>query len=309
MPSNLGPEISDVIVDFDAETLERKPVERDRAIAVFKSIGNKRAARIIASIAHEQGILNAHAVDKLLLRAHYELQRVSELMEHGRRIADLLNPLVQSVRATNSDGRPIRIVDIGCGPGFVIRWLAASQLLVETAELVGVDYNAAFIHEAQRLASEEALDCKFEVANGFTLEKPADIFISTGVLHHFRDEHLKQFFAQHERGQAQAFAHFDFQPTPATPLGSWLFHEILMREELSRHDGVLSAIRAHNADFLLDSAVSALPEFRCAIFGAQFWMLPVPRVLHCVVGLRPELCEPFKENLGARATMLGRFQP
>jgi len=51
MPPNLGPEISDVIVDFDAETLERKPVERDRAIAVFKSIGNKRAARIIAGIA------------------------------------------------------------------------------------------------------------------------------------------------------------------------------------------------------------------------------------------------------------------
>lgn len=309
MPSKTGPEISDVIVDYDVETLERKPVERDRAISVFKEIGNERAAKIIAAIPHEQGILNAQAVDKLLLRAHYELQRVSELMEHGRRIADLLNPLVQSVRACNSDDRAIRIVDIGCGPGFVIRWLAASQLLAETAELVGVDYNAAFIHEAQRLASEEGLDCKFEVANGFTLEKPADIFISTGVLHHFRDEHLKQFFAQHEHGQAQAFAHFDFQPTPATPLGSWLFHEILMREELSRHDGVLSAIRAHNADFLLDSAVSALPEFRCAIFGAQFWTLPVPRVLHCVVGVRPELCESFKENLGARATMLGRFKP
>ena len=305
---DFGPEISDVIVDYDIETLERKPVYKQRAISVFKDIGNNRAAKIVSRIPHTNGILDAQIVDKLLLRSHYELQRVSELMEHGRRVADIMQPMVVAIQSQSRDKRPIRIVDIGCGPGFVIRWLAASKLLTNV-ELVGVDYNAAFIHEAQRLASEERLACTFEVANGFTLKKPADIFISTGVLHHFRDEHLRTFFAQHERGHAQAFAHFDFQPTPATPIGSWLFHEILMREELSRHDGVLSAVRAHHADFLLDSATSALPSFRCAIYGAQFWTLPVPRVLHSVIGLHPNLCESFAKNLGARATMLGSFKP
>lgn len=305
---DFGPEISDVIIDYDFETLERKPVSKEHAVSVFKAIGNARAAKIVNRIPDVDGILDSTVVDKLLLRSHYELQRVSELMEHGRRVADLLQPLIETIHAQKADQKPIRVVDIGCGPGFVIRWLAASKLLTNV-ELVGVDYNAAFIHEAQRLASQERLDCSFEVANGFTLKKPADIFISTGVLHHFRDEHLRTFLAQHEHGHAQAFAHFDFQPTPATPIGSWLFHEILMREELSRHDGVLSAVRAHHADFLLDSATSALPSFRCAIYGAQFWTLPVPRVLHSVIGLDPNLCEPFAKNLGARATMLGSFKP
>jgi SAM-dependent methyltransferase len=310
MSSKFGPEISDVVIDYDTETLARRPVDRQHAIAVFEKIGNQRAARIVGRIPHENGILNEQEVDKLLLRAHYELQRVSELMEHGRRISDIIQPLVKTIRDHKADGKPVRIVDIGCGPGFVVRWLAASKLLAsKNVELLGVDYNAAFIHEAQRLANEEGLDCRFEVANGFKLEKPADIFISTGVLHHFRDDHLQEFFAQHRNAQAHAFAHFDFQPTPATPLGSWLFHEILMREELSRHDGVLSAIRAHHADFLMQSAVNALPDFRCAIYGARFWTLPIPRVLHSVVGMIPDLCEPFSRNLGLRSTMLDGFQP
>lgn len=306
MIDSFGPEISDVIVDYDSDTLGRKPVKRDKAIEILEAVGNRRAADIVRCIPHRDGVLNGDAVDRLLLRSHYELQRISELMGHGRRVFDILQTIAATLAADGVE--TVRIVDVGCGTGFVVRWLAACSTFQGKVELIGVDYNAAFIQEARRLAEMENLPCRFEVANGFTLDTPANILTSTGVLHHFRGAMLKEFFAQHGRGEAQAFAHFDFQPTPATPFGSWLFHEILMREPLARHDGVLSALRAHKAEVILSSAVEALPAYRCAIYGAQFWMLPVPRVLHCVVGLKPHLCSAFKTNLGVRASMLGEFR-
>lgn len=303
-----GPEISDVIVDYDVATLERKQINRADAVSIFAARGNRRAAEIIGRIPERDGVLDPDAVDAVLLRSHYELQRVSELMEHGRRVHDLLQPLVKTVQdAMTSSSERVRVVDIGCGPGFVIRWLAACTSLPTAVDLIGVDYNATFVRDAQRLAEEENLNCRFEIANGFKLSAPAHIYLSTGVVHHFRGAALEEFFRQHAHGDPCAFAHFDFQPTPAAPFGSWLFHEILMREPLARHDGVLSAVRAHPAEFLLASAVTALPTYRCAIYGAQFWALPVPRVLHCVIGMRPEFCHAFSKNLGMKAAMLGAF--
>lgn len=49
----------------------------------------------------------------------------------------------------------------------------------------GVDYNEALVAEAERLAALEKLNCRFEVANAFVMDEPTNLFISTGVLHHF----------------------------------------------------------------------------------------------------------------------------
>jgi len=37
---------------------------------------------------------------------------------------------------------PLRVVDVGCGLGYVTRWLAAHQVLGPGVELVGVDMNS-----------------------------------------------------------------------------------------------------------------------------------------------------------------------
>lgn len=64
---------------------------------------------------------------------------------------------------------PIRIVDIGCGTGFVIRWLASSGSLGDDVELMGVDFNVALLNEAQRLAAIEKLRCKFAAPDAITI--------------------------------------------------------------------------------------------------------------------------------------------
>ena len=176
-----GPEISDAIVSFDPITLQRKSVKKADVLAQFRELRNHEAVRIVEQMPEQDGVLDPAAVDKVLITSHCEMQRMSEEFQHGKRVAELLRPILNALRAGGVKN-PIRIVDIGCGTGFVVRWLAASGSLGEDVELMGVDFNVALLNEAKRLAAIEDLNCKFEVANAFRLDDPATVFISTGML-------------------------------------------------------------------------------------------------------------------------------
>ncbi|HEY0322386.1 MAG TPA: methyltransferase domain-containing protein [Pyrinomonadaceae bacterium] len=306
LPKN-GSEISDEIVAFDPETLKRLPVRKQQVIQDFLSRGNRTAARIVNDIPERNGELEEGAVDRLLINAHCEIQRISEEFQHGQRVLELLKPLVHVLREKGMKSS-IRVVDIGCGTGFVVRWLAAHLSALGTdVELIGADYNAALVEEAGQLARAENLTCSFVVANAFRLKSPATIYLSTGILHHFQGAGLVRLFEQHDRQETQAFLHFDFQPALFAPFGSWLFHAARMREPLSRHDGVLSAMRVHSGQALLTAARRGAPRFRSSIYGARLWRLPLPRVFHTVMGILPEDEEALVNALGKRATRLGEF--
>ncbi|MBD0373554.1 MAG: class I SAM-dependent methyltransferase [Pyrinomonadaceae bacterium] len=302
-----GPEISDAIISFDTETLEREPVIKSRVISEFAALGNRQAVRIVERIPERDGALDPDAVDKLLVTAHCEMQRISEEFQHGRRVAELLKPLLNALREHGVE-RPIRIVDIGCGTGFVLRWLAANAPLGDDVELIGADFNVALVREAQRLAEAENLTCSFVVANAFRLEHPATIYLSTGILHHFRGQGLVELLRQHNRQETCAFVHFDFHASPLAPLGSWLFHAVRMREPLAKHDGVLSAVRAYKSRELLDAAKTAAPDFISTIYGTRLWGLPIPRVFHALVGIRPRYREAFLRYMGSRIASLGKIE-
>ena len=130
------------------------------------------------------------------------------------------------------------------------------------------------------------------------------MLLSTGVLHHFRGRALVELFRQHESSSAAGFLHFDFQPSPIAPLGSWLFHRIRMRQPLARHDGVLSAVRAHEASTLLDAVREGAPSFRTSMYATRLWGTPVPRAFNAVVGAREGVWERFTRALGRRAARL-----
>ena len=302
-----GPEISDAIVSFDPNTLQRRAVKKTDVLDQFRELRNHEAVRIVQQILERDGVLDAAAVDKILITSHCEMQRMSEEFQHGKRVAELLKPILNALRHGGVRNL-IRIVDIGCGTGFVIRWLAASGSLGDDVELMGVDFNVALVNEAQRLASIENLRCKFAVANAFRLEEPATIFISTGILHHFRDQNLSYLLQQHCRPETCAFVHFDFHSSPMAPLGSWLFHAVRMREPLAKHDGVLSAVRAHKSRYLLEVTRTAAPEFVSAIYGTRLWRMPIPRVFHSLVGIRPVYRDAFISNMGNRIASLGKIE-
>lgn len=302
-----GPEVSDAIISFDPETLERRPVVKAEVLREFGDLGNRTAARIVGRIPERGGALDPEEVDRLLVTAHCEMQRISEEFQHGRRVANLLKPILEALRDAGV-GRPVRIVDIGCGTGYVLRWLAAHEPLGDDVELVGADFNTALVTEAQRLAAAEKLRCTFVVANAFRLAHPAAVYISTGILHHFRGRALAELLKQHERPETCAFIHYDFHPSPLAPLGSWLFHAVRMREPLAKHDGVLSAVRAHKSLDLLGAARSAAPGFVSTIYGTRLWGLPIPRVFHSLVGVRPAYRDAFLAHAGSLIASLGKIE-
>jgi hypothetical protein len=93
-------------------------------------------------------------------------------------------------------------------------------------------------------------------------------------------------FAAHEALDVSAFAHFDVDPSRWATAGAWVFHQARMREPISRHDGVLSARRAHPADRLLAAATNGAPDYRVTCHDAPTWRPALAEVLRPIVGTR-----------------------
>ena len=302
------PEITDLIIQHDMQTLERLPVRKDDVLRVFSGFGNAKACRAIAGLPDTEGVLDERAIDQLLVSTHWEMQRLAEEFYHGHRVWDLLRRLVVTIRKSGFLDT-LRVVDVGCGIGYTSRWLAASVPLAQYGiEVVGIDLNSALIREANRLSALEKLNCRFFHGDAFSPEHSGHIFLSTGVIHHFRGNALVDFLRRHEQPETFAFLHYDFQPWMLAPVGSWFFHYLRMRTAVAKHDGVLSAARAHHASTLVQASRAALPQFASGIYGARIWNTPAPRVFHTLLGLRRSLLPEFRRQLGVRIGRLGELQ-
>ncbi|MFF8775238.1 class I SAM-dependent methyltransferase [Kitasatospora sp. NPDC015120] len=301
-------EISDLITAADPESGQRLPVWRAEVVERLRVNGDARAARLVAELpADQDGVLDPGAVDRLLISVHTELQRLSEELRIGQRLVHLIGPLVTTIRAAGHAG-PVRLVDIGCGLGYLVRWLAATDALGPHVELVGVDLNAALVGEADRLARAERLGCRFVHGNAFALPEAATVYISTGVLHHFPEPALTEFFRAQGNSPAMAFCHYDIAATGLAPIGAWMFHRARMRHPLGRHDGVASARRAHSDESLLQAA-SAASGMRPLLYEPRHAANPFCTTLRPVLGVRPHLEPPLRQALGrASRRLLGPEQ-
>ena len=296
------PEITDLIVDYDPETLERRRPAKKEVADRFRALGRNRAASLVEALPDVDGALDSEAIDALFVRIHTELQRLHEEFRHPERALEVLSALVSAVSSTHP---AMRMVDVGCGTGFFVRWLSRHAALDRGVELIGCDYNAALIHAARRAADVEQLSCRFIVGNAFALKQPGHIFTSMGVVHHFRSDDLGRFFREQAQcEQTQALMHYDIAPTWLTPIGAWIFHIARMREPIAIHDGVLSALRAHSDDTLLVAAREPLADFSVGLFAPARGPFPLLRVIRPIVALRPHLREAFIDKLGARASLM-----
>jgi SAM-dependent methyltransferase len=302
------PEITDLIVRHDPRTLERLPVRKQDVLDVFASFQNRQALGAIETLPAPDGILDAREIDRLFVTVHWEMQRLSEEFYHGPRVYEVIRAVIATIRARGFSG-PLRVVDVGCGIGYNIRWLAArTPLASQGVELTGVDLNRALIKEANRLSTAETLPCRFLHGDAFSADHSGQIYLSTGVIHHFRGEALLDFLRHHQRPETHAYLHFDFQPWFLAPYGSWFFHFLRMRTRLARHDGVLSAARAHTADTLVQAARTAAPEFASGIYGARIWNTPAPRVFHTLIGVRRAFLPGLQQQFGRLASRLGELR-
>ncbi|WP_327306847.1 class I SAM-dependent methyltransferase [Streptomyces sp. NBC_01298] len=290
-------EISDLITVTDPLSGARLPVRRSDVVRRLDEAGDRRAARIVAGLpVGPDDVLDPLAVDRLMIAVHTELQRLSEELRTGERLVHLLDPLFETIREIAGRNGRFRLVDIGSGLGYLIRWLASTGALGSNVELIGVDLDATLVAEADRLARAEGLDCRFVHGNAFDLPEIATVYVSTGVLHHFRGPALAEFFEAQADSQALAFCHFDIAATRLAPLGAWMFHRARMRHPLGRHDGVVSARRAHSDETLLSAAT--VPGIRPLLYEPRGLSNPFSTTLRPIIGIRPYLEDPLRQALG-----------
>ena len=287
-------EITDLLLSFGADG-ERRPVRRDEVLARCDEAGDSWAARLVSQLAVRGDELDPDQVDRLYLAVHGEIQRLSEEFRHGARMWTLLEPVIGAIRRSGAEG-PVRVVDVGCGTGYVIRWLAREHASTDL-EFIGVDFNAALVAEADRLAAAEGIACAFHRGDAFALDDPATVLISTGVLHHFRGQDLPRFFEAHGRSGALAFIHTDFAPSVLAGAGSWMFHRTRMRLGVSRHDGIRSAQRAHPRTVIREAAANAGP-FDLWFSRRTVGRTPLPCVFATVVGASPAVGALLPPDLG-----------
>lgn len=300
------PEISDLIAVYDIETLARKSVSKAAVLTQLKALGQRQAIKVVESLpTNDEDILDPGTIDEMLIRGHREIQRLHEEFHLGYRVLEVLVPMVVALRATKV-ARPIRVIDVGCGLGFLVRWLAAKGCLGDDVELLGYDFNTALVAESQRLAKLESLRCEFRVGNAFRLNHDdthgPTVFLSTVVLHHFRGNDLVAFFRNQE--SADAFIHFDIDPSWLAPIGARIFHWARMREPLVKNDGVLSALRAHSGKDLLKAARQGTSGHRVVLFRVGSKVIPITRTIRPVIGVRPPLWDAWREALGDGAQLI-----
>lgn len=294
-------EITDLLVDIDAEGIRRR-VRIDGLVQEALDHGDRWAARLLRRLPAPDGWLDDGFVDRLLVAVHCEIQRLSEEFRHGARMAAHLEPVLATLRRSGVEP-PYRIVDVGCGTGYVVRWLQAN-MPASDVELVGVDLNPALVEAATALADREGLPCRFEAADAFALDQPAAVLISTGVMHHFRGTDLDRFFEAHDRSTASAFVHVDFQPSSIAPLGAWLFHRTRMRLPISRHDGIRSAQRAHPIEALASAVSAGATRFASWASGRHVRNTPLPCVLTSLIGMDRALAPLYLDQRGSHAARL-----
>jgi SAM-dependent methyltransferase len=286
-------ELTDLISCWEPLT-GRRSVPRSVVLDRLRASGQHRAMRIARRLPARGDVrgdfLDDEAVDALLIRVHCELQRLSEELQQGRRVAERLGGWVAELRAQDP-ARPVRVVDVGCGLGYVLRWLATAQTLGPGVELVGLDLNGTLVGAARALSEREGLDVEFVQGAAAALRSlvPAPertVVMSTGLLHHLRGDALPEFFRGQRDLGVHAFCHWDPVPGPWSTMGAWMFHRARMREPVSRHDGVLSVRRAHPASALLEAAGSAAPGYELSCTDTGIWPFTLTERLRPIVGVR-----------------------
>ena len=150
-------------------------------------------------------------------------------------------------RLMNNRLKEYHIVDLGCGSGdvlrFIARWARANQYHVK---LTGVDMNT----DAIKYLIQKSIE--YPEISGITanyedfLAETADIdIVHCGLFcHHLDDTKLVQLFRNLKTSSCQGIIINDLQRNPLAYYGVWFLTRLLNGTALSKHDGPVSVLRA-----------------------------------------------------------------
>jgi SAM-dependent methyltransferase len=179
--------------------------------------------------------------------AALSLGRLNRWTRGHRPILDFLAKVLQR---TGVSHEPLHIVDIGCGHGdglrTIHRWAAKRSVPLR---LTGIDINpyaARLARERDRVEHVSAGTITWLTGDVFatTLERPADVVVSSLLAHHLSDDDILRLIQWNETTARAAWAISDLRRSErAAQVFTWL-NKLLPMNETIAHDGVVSFRRA-----------------------------------------------------------------
>ena len=189
-----------------------------------------------------QGEILTDALDKIAA--------INKLLGGNRVTLEGINFLMDGDRSAGK----IKIVDVGCGNGAMLRMLAGHALKKGLSfELLGIDANRATIAHAESLSGaypnisyqcSDIFDSDVEIA-------ACDIMLFTLTLHHFTDQQIISLFKKLKAQVRSGIVVNDLQRSALAYRLFTALSYIFKLNDMSREDGLVSILRGFKRNDLL----------------------------------------------------------
>ncbi|TVZ28274.1 hypothetical protein JM83_3388 [Gillisia sp. Hel_I_86] len=164
---------------------------------------------------------------------------------------------IQFLLKNTPEKTTIRIADIGCGSGAVLREIANwGRKQKFDLELMGIDANPYTIEIAQR-RSDYYPEIKFEALNIFSeayKKQKYDIVLCTLTLHHFKNEEILELLNIFKDQSSIGIVINDLQRSKTAYVLFQAFCKMFINNEIARKDGLTSILRGFKKNDLKNLA-------------------------------------------------------
>ena len=142
------------------------------------------------------------------------------------------------------EGKPLRITDIGCGSGDMLRALADWAPEGNPLVLHGIDANADTLAYARKLSRHypEISFVKRDVLDGRPLPE-TDVVLVTLTLHHFDNVQIEKLLSNIKTSARMAIIVNDLQRSRLAYVLFRLYCSVFVRNDMAREDGLVSILR------------------------------------------------------------------
>ncbi len=161
---------------------------------------------------------------------------------------------VQRLLKNRSFNRPLKIIDVGCGNGSILKqvaqWGRSNGIKMQ---LIGIDANSNAMSIAERNLSGFP-EVSFEAMDVFSeafKELEADIILCTLTLHHFSDSEIEQLMKDFTEMAKVGVVINDLQRSKAAYYLFKAFCRAFSIREINRKDGLTSILRSFKKEDLV----------------------------------------------------------
>ncbi|HVI30126.1 methyltransferase domain-containing protein [Hansschlegelia sp.] len=208
-----------------------------------------------------------------------DLARINRLSLGYRPTVAFLDRLRRERRLPQ--GRPLRILDVGCGYGDTLRAVDAwARRVGAPVALLGIDRNP-WAERAARAATEPAAPIAFRTVDLFDFrpDGPIDVVLSALFAHHLDDRELTRFLRWQEKVAGVGWHLNDLRRSRLAFHGFRAASAALRMHRFVRHDGPVSFARAFvKDDWRRALGAAGVPEGAARIARQAPFRLCVSRV-------------------------------